>query len=80
MKSSLKKETLSVVSTIIASAISAFALHIFVFGNSFAPSGVDGIATMLQEITKINAGIFTLLLNLPLLVAAWFILKRRYVI
>lgn len=80
MKSSLKKETLSVVSTIIASAISAFALHIFVFGNSFAPSGVDGIATMLQEITKINAGIFTFLLNLPLLVAAWFILKRRYVI
>ena len=35
---------------------------------------------MLQEVTKINAGIFTFLLNLPLLVAAWFILKRRYVV
>ena len=43
-------------------------------------SGIDGIATMLQEVTKINAGIFTFLLNLPLLVAAWFILKRRYVV
>ena len=66
--------------TIVASAVSAFGLHIFVFGNSFAPSGIDGIATMLQEMTKINAGLFTLILNLPLLIAAWFILKRRYVI
>ena len=60
--------------------MSALGLHIFVFGNSFAPSGIDGIATMLQEITKINAGIFTFALNLPLLIAAWFILKRKYVI
>lgn len=66
--------------TVIASVVSAFGLHIFVFGNSFAPSGIDGIATMLQEITKINAGIFTFALNLPLLIAAWFILKRKYVI
>ena len=66
--------------TVVASAVSAFGLYIFVFGNSFAPSGIDGIATMLQEMTKINAGLFTLILNLPLLIAAWFILKRRYVI
>ena len=66
--------------TVVASAVSAFGLHIFVFGNSFAPSGIDGIATILQEMTKINAGLFTLILNLPLLIAAWFILNRRYVI
>ena len=66
--------------TVVVSAVSAFGLHIFVFGNSFAPSGIDGIATMLQEMTKINAGLFTLILNLPLLIAAWFILKRKYVI
>lgn len=76
----MKKEILNVLYTITASVISALALHIFVFGNSFAPSGIDGIATMLQEITKINAGVFTLALNLPLLIVAWFILKRRYVL
>ncbi len=76
----MKKEIINVLMTVIASAVSAFGLHIFVFGNSFAPSGIDGVATMLQEITKINAGIFTFLLNLPLLIAAWFVLKRRYVI
>lgn len=80
MKSNIKKEVVNVLLTIVASVVSALGLHIFVFGNSFAPSGIDGIATMLQEITKINAGIFTFVLNLPLLIAAWFILKRNYVI
>lgn len=80
MKSNIKKEVVNVLLTVVASVISALGLHIFVFGNSFAPSGIDGIATMLQEITRINAGIFTFVLNLPLLIAAWFILKRNYVI
>lgn len=80
MKSNIKKEVVNVLLTIVASVISALGLHIFVFGNSFAPSGIDGIATMLQEITRINAGIFTFVLNLPLLIAAWFILKKNYVI
>ena len=80
MKSNIKKEVVNVLLTVVASVVSALGLHIFVFGNSFAPSGIDGIATMLQEMTKINAGLFTLILNLPLLIAAWFILKRRYVI
>lgn len=80
MKSNIKKEVVNVLLTVVASVVSALGLHIFVFGNSFAPSGIDGIATMLQEITKINAGIFTFALNLPLLIAAWFILKRKYVI
>lgn len=80
MKSNIKKEVVNVLLTVVASVISALGLHIFVFGNSFAPSGIDGIATMLQETTRINAGIFTFVLNLPLLIAAWFILKRNYVI
>lgn len=80
MKNNIKKEVVNVLLTVVASVVSALGLHIFVFGNSFAPSGIDGIATMLQEITKINAGIFTFVLNLPLLIAAWFILKRNYVI
>lgn len=80
MKSNIKKEVVNVLLTVVASVISALGLHIFVFGNSFAPSGIDGIATMLQEITRINAGIFTFVLNLPLLIAAWFILKKNYVI
>jgi uncharacterized membrane-anchored protein YitT (DUF2179 family) len=66
--------------TIVASVLSAFGLYVFVFPASFAPSGVDGIATMLQETTGLSAGVYSLIINIPLLIVAWFILKKRYVI
>ncbi len=79
-KLSFKKEALNVLWTLIASVLSAVGLYMFVYPSNFAPSGVDGIATMLQSITKVNAGIYSLLLNMPLLIIAWFLLKKRYVI
>ena len=74
------KETVGVLTIIIAAVISALGLHVFVYPSDFAPSGVDGISTILQEITGLNAGIFNFAINLPLLIAAWFILNKRYVI
>ena len=65
---------------LVASVLSALGFHVFVYPAKFAPGGMDGIATMLQEVTHINAGWYSLILNLPLLVAAYFILKRRYVV
>lgn len=65
---------------VLSAALSAFTLHIFVFANSFAPSGVDGIATMLQKGTGISAGIFSLLLNIPLLLIAFFFINKKYVV
>ena len=58
----------------------AFGMHVFVYPSGFAPMGIDGIATMLQEITHVNAGIYTIALNIPLFILAWIILKKRYVI
>lgn len=74
------REIESVVLTVIASIMSALNLHIFIIPANFAPGGVDGISTMLQNLTGISAGWFLLIINLPLLIFAWFILKRRYVI
>lgn len=74
------KETRSFVLMVLSAVVSAVGLWVFVYPSDFAPSGVDGIATMLQYLTNVNAGIFTFALNLPLLIAAWFILKKRYVI
>lgn len=78
----VKKELICIIYLIISSVISAFGLHIFVYPYNFAPSGVDGISTMLQYLTdfKVNAGVFNFAINLPLLAVAWFILKKRYVI
>lgn len=65
---------------VLASFLSAAGLHVFVFTANFAPSGVDGIATMLQKLTGINMGYFSLMINIPLLLFAWFKLDRKYVV
>lgn len=67
--------------TVLAAAVlSALGFHVFVYPADFAPAGMDGVATMLQKITGVNAGWYMLALNAPLLIVALFVLKRRYVI
>ena len=71
---------------LLSALLVAAGLHVFVYRANFAPAGVDGIATIVQYLSeehlpfKINAGLVSLVLNLPLLAAAWFVLHRRYVI
>ncbi len=74
----VKKEVYNYALLIAVSLLGAVAMHVFVYPSDFAPAGVDGIATMLQKITGVNAGIFTLALNFPLFAAAWLILKKKY--
>ncbi len=54
-------------------AIIAFAAavnyELFVFPNSFAPSGINGVCTMIQHIFGISVGYLSLLINVPL--AIW---------
>lgn len=76
----VRKECINLAITLIAAILSAFALHVFIYPANFAPAGIDGVATMLQAVTGVNAGYYTLALNLPLLAIAYFVLKKRYVI
>ena len=76
----MKKEIVNIFMLLTAAIIGALGMHVFVYPSNFAPMGVDGIATMLQTLTGVNAGIYTLVLNLPLFILAWIILKKRYVI
>ncbi len=43
--------------------------ELFVFPNQFAPSGLNGICTMIQHISGISVGYLSLLINVPL--ALW---------
>ena len=43
--------------------------ELFVFPNQFAPSGINGICTMIQYVTHISVGYLSLLINVPL--AIW---------
>lgn len=58
----------------------AYALiyEIFVFPNSFAPAGINGIVTMIQYLFRFKVGYLSLIINLPMLAAAWFVLDRSY--
>lgn len=79
-QTSIKKEIQQLGMLVIASFFSFVSLHIFVIPSNFSPSGIDGISTILFELTSINIGWFKLLFNVPLLILAWIYLKRRYVI
>ena len=43
--------------------------ELFVFPNQFAPSGINGICTMIQHITGVSVGYLSLVINVPL--AIW---------
>ncbi len=58
----------------------ALSYKLFIFPNNFAPSGVGGIATMIQYLFKFNAGYLNLLINIPLLIIAWKLVDRGFVI
>ncbi len=79
-KKVLRKEIMNGVWITVAAVIHALGLWIFVYPAAFAAMGVDGISTMLYQITGINAGYYSILINGALLVAAWFILRKRYVV
>ena len=49
--------------------LAALNYELFVFPNQFAPSGINGICTMIQYVTGIRVGYLSLLINVPL--AIW---------
>lgn len=58
----------------------ALSYALFIFPNRFAPSGVGGIATMVQHVFKFNAGYLNLAINVPILITAWKLVDREFVI
>ena len=63
----------------------ALAVDIFSSPNNIAPGGVTGIATMLNYLSQnwafeIPIGAATLVMNVPLLIAAWVVIGKRLAI
>ena len=71
---------LDIIYAIIGSALVGAALSVFTIPNDIAPGGVSGLATALAYITPIRVSIWTLMLNVPLLIGAWKLLGRRSLI
>jgi len=52
--------------------------RILILENSFAPAGLNGIATMIQYKLNFSVGYMSLLINVPLCVLAFFFVDRDY--
>ena len=61
----------------VGSALVALSLSMFTVPNDIAPGGVSGLATALAHITPIRVSLWSLALNIPLLLGAWRILGLR---
>ncbi len=57
--------------SLLGSALVALAVAVFTVPNDIAPGGVSGLATALSSITPVSVGVWALLLNVPLMLAAW---------
>ena len=71
---------------IVGSLCYAIAIDVFTAPNNIAPGGVTGIATMLNYLSihynfpfEIPIGVATLAMNVPLLIAAWFMIGKPLV-
>lgn len=56
--------------------VCALNYELFVFPNHFAPSGLNGICTMIQYLSGISVGYLSLLINIPLAVLIFFKVSR----
>ena len=72
-----KGVVLDVVYSLLGSATVALAVAMFTVPNDIAPGGVSGLATALAYVSPVSVGVWTLLLNVPLLLTAWRLLGPR---
>ena len=77
----MKKEWIkTVVLVVLGALIYSVGTQYFVVPAQIAPGGAVGIALMINHLTALPIGTLTLLINLPLLVLAWFYLSHRFTI
>lgn len=65
---------------IFLAAVSALSYELFVFPNSFAPAGFNGIATMIQHLFNINVGYLSLIFNIPLIIAVYIFVNKEFAV
>lgn len=70
------KKFLSYLLIIGAAAAMALSYHLFIFPNDFAPSGIGGVCTIIQELTGLSVGYMSLLINIPLAILVYILVNR----
>lgn len=65
---------------VLSAILLAFVYYIFIVTNSFAPAGLNGIATMIQFKTGFSISYMSLLINIPLSIFAYFTVDKKFAV
>lgn len=71
---------LDLLTILVGCSLMAAGLDIFVIPNSISPGGVSGLSAALVQLLPLSVGTLSLLINIPLLIAAWKVLGLPRVI
>ena len=72
----MKKKLLTYLYVAFSGFLSALGYAVFVIPNRFASAGIGGICSMIQYALGINVGYMTLLFNIPLALAVYFLVSK----
>ncbi|MGN1093559.1 MAG: YitT family protein [Candidatus Neoclostridium sp.] len=78
IKSFIKNELWVYALTFALGCFYALSYYLFIVPNDFAPSGINGIAVMIQYLGHFSIGYMSLLINVPLCVFAFFCIDRHF--
>ena len=71
------RKVLTYATILLLAFLNAMSYHIFVFPNRFAPSGLNGLCTIIQEIFGLNVGYLSLIINIPLALLVFRFVNRK---
>ena len=74
----IRKKIIDYLVIVLVASLLALAYIIFVIPNNFAPAGLNGIATMVQYKLGLSIGYFSLIINVPLCVLAYFLVNKDF--
>lgn len=63
---------------VLSSVLLALNYQVFILHNAFAPSGINGIATMIQYLFDFSLGYISLIVNIPLAIFCFFKVGRHF--
>ena len=74
------KKSWEYASVVLVALLLSLNYYIFIITNHFAPAGLNGIATMIQYKTGFSISYMSLLINIPLSVAAFFLVHKGFAV
>lgn len=56
----------------------ALVYEVLIFPNSFAPAGINGLATIIQHLFNFSVGYMSIIINVPLIIAVFILVDKDF--